>query len=111
MGTVFVAEWSKPAAFLLAGITFAILVTGILSLTVRRLHDLGLSGWWIIMITIVYLGAHTLASEQYVQNYAGVALIAMVANIIVYITLGFCRGTRGENKFGPDPLNIAGELK
>jgi uncharacterized membrane protein YhaH (DUF805 family) len=57
----------------------AVLLPG-LAVTVRRLHDLDRTGWWI------FLG-----------------LIPLVGAIILIIW--FCsRGTDGPNRFGPDPL-------
>ena len=53
------------------------------SLHVRRLHDLNLSGWWLIPTVIPYLN--------------------IVAEIVLFLL--FCtRGTDGNNRFGPDPL-------
>ena len=52
-----------------------------LAAQVRRLHDTNASGWWILLAFIPYLGG----------------LIMLV---------WFCiPGTKGENRFGPDPLN------
>jgi uncharacterized membrane protein YhaH (DUF805 family) len=52
-----------------------------LAVQVRRLHDTNASGWWILLAFIPYLGG----------------LIMLV---------WFCiPGTKGENRFGPDPLN------
>ena len=57
----------------------AVLLPG-LAVTVRRLHDLDRTGWWI------FLG-----------------LIPLVGAIILLIW--FCsKGTDGPNRFGPDPL-------
>ncbi len=57
----------------------AVLLPG-LGVTVRRLHDLDRTGWWI------FLG-----------------LIPLVGAIILIIW--FCsKGTDGPNRFGPDPL-------
>ena len=51
-----------------------------LSVDVRRLHDVGKSGWWILLILIPLIGAIVL-------------LIWMIG-----------KGTEGENKYGADPL-------
>ena len=52
-----------------------------LAAQVRRLHDTNASGWWILVGLIPYVGG----------------LIMLV---------WFCiPGTKGENRFGPDPLN------
>ena len=52
-----------------------------ISVSVRRLHDLGRSGWW------WWLG-----------------LVPIVGGLVLLVW--FCmRGTEGENTFGPDPLH------
>jgi uncharacterized membrane protein YhaH (DUF805 family) len=50
-----------------------------LAVTVRRLHDTDRSGWWILL--------------------ALVPLIGIIVLIVWYCT----EGTRGTNRFGPDP--------
>ena len=54
-----------------------------LSVTVRRLHDLDKSGWWLLIILVPLIGA------------------------IVLLVFMCIEGTRGANRFGADPL--AGE--
>lgn len=58
-----------------------VVVLGIpgLAVKVRRLHDIGLSGWWILAACVPIVGG--------------------------FIDLFFClkRGDAGENRFGPDP--------
>ena len=59
-----------------------LLLPGI-AVSVRRMHDLDKSGWWIFIVLIPIVG------------------------IILYIYWFVQRGTVGDNRFGPDPL--AGE--
>lgn len=55
-----------------------------LALTVRRLHDIGRSGWWILI--------------------AGLPLIG----IIVLLIFSVLDSTPGENEYGPNPKGVAG---
>jgi uncharacterized membrane protein YhaH (DUF805 family) len=67
----------------LAGIGLTVLVIFLPSLAahVRRLHDTNSSGWWLLLAVIPYAGA-------------------------LIMTVWYCfKGTQGENRFGPDPLN------
>lgn len=52
-----------------------------IAVSVRRLHDLDKSGWWVLLWFIPLIGA------------------------VVLIIWFVGRGTPGENRFGPDPLN------
>lgn len=78
-----------PAFWVGAGLlglfTLAIIVPGI-AVTVRRLHDRDMSGWW----------------------YLGVVIIGQVPYLGALVNLGFLvlmclPGTPGPNRFGPDP--------
>jgi uncharacterized membrane protein YhaH (DUF805 family) len=83
-----------------------------ISLSVRRLHDLNFSGWWLLVYSIVPKIAAT-ASQQAaragvpVVGQQVVPVISILTMIIVYG--GFLyyfsqRGTIGSNDYGPDPL-------
>lgn len=53
-----------------------------LSVSVRRLHDLDKSGWWLLLVFVPFLGA------------------------IVLLVFMCIEGTRGPNRFGSDPLAV-----
>ena len=55
-----------------------------LAVSVRRLHDIGKSGWWLLIALIPLIGA------------------------IVLIIWDVREGDRGDNRFGPDPKAGAG---
>ena len=56
----------------------------LLALSAKRYHDLGRSAAWLLLLAIPLVGVAWVAFE-----------------------LGFRRGTRGENRYGPDPLVLA----
>lgn len=69
---------------IIIGLVFSVIMFfPILGLDVRRLHDINLSGWWVLLCFIPVLG-----------------LVA----IVVY---GCIPGTEGENKYGPVPADTA----
>jgi len=51
--------------------------------TVRRMHDLGRSGWWLLLGAVPLVG------------------------LGIFIWQGFIKGTEGPNEYGPDPLAVA----
>ena len=52
-----------------------------IAVAVRRLHDIGKSGWWYLLILIPFVG-------------------------IIVILVWFCKkGTEGDNNYGTDPLS------
>lgn len=56
------------------------LIVPSLAVTVRRLHDTNSSGWWYLLALIPYVGS------------------------LILIVWYCIKGTPGENRFGPDPL-------
>jgi uncharacterized membrane protein YhaH (DUF805 family) len=73
-----------------------------LSLTVRRLHDLGLSGWWILAIWIVPAALEA-GAVQLVNNPQLGSTLSSVVALAIGLWLWLAPGTRGANRFGPDP--------
>jgi uncharacterized membrane protein YhaH (DUF805 family) len=61
--------------------TFALLIWAFFVLCIKRFHDHDSSGWWCLIFLVPAVGA-----------------------LFFIIELGMVRGTRGGNKYGPDPL-------
>lgn len=68
----------------------AVLIPSI-ALTVRRLHDRDMSGWW-------YLGFIVLGA---------IPFVGWIANI-AFLVITLLPGTRGPNRFGEDPKDPTG---
>jgi uncharacterized membrane protein YhaH (DUF805 family) len=80
----------------------------------KRLHDLNRSGryLWPIFILDALLTAGDLAGvtgNETDPNAFGWVLMAVygIYALALFIHLGFYRGSRGPNDFGPDPLEAA----
>lgn len=71
---------TAPAIGLIVGL--ALLIPNI-AVGVRRLHDIDMSGWWML-----------------------ISIVPFVSLILIY----FCckKGTEGPNRFGPNPLSVGG---
>ena len=52
---------------------------------IRRLHDRDMSGWWMLLVFVPFIGA--------------------IALLVIFVL----RGTDGANRFGPDPLGSGGD--
>lgn len=66
---------------------------------VRRLHDLGRTGWWALAILLAPLAATlVLAPVAGLEIAAGVGMLIELALIVA---LGAIVGDAGENRFGP----------
>ena len=91
-----------PGARLLFGvIAIAILVAG-LALQVRRLHDRGKSGWWLLLFGLVPgllggLGEVTSASDELLGN--AIAALGLPFTIWGLVEMGFLPGKRGANRY------------
>lgn len=57
-----------------------------LSVSVRRLHDIDKSGWWLLILLVPLVG------------------------FIVLLVFDCIEGTRGPNRFGPDPIHQLPDL-
>lgn len=87
--------------YLLAVIVLVALVVG-LNNQIKRLHDLNLSGWWILPVVLV-AGVLALIGEASPDGEAGQAIggMASLLNLGVTIALGSVRGSPFDNRFGP----------
>jgi uncharacterized membrane protein YhaH (DUF805 family) len=76
-----------------------------LAIGIKRLHDRDRSGWWILLF---YFGPSVLAAAQASTDAGFASLILGLGTFVIsvwcLVELGFLRGTRGPNRFGPDPL-------
>lgn len=86
-----------------------------LAVAVRRLHDTGRTGWWVIPLYFPIAGspvAVVLALWTYVLLVGVLSSLIVTAVILVEVAVLVMLaqpGTRGPNRYGPDPLQPAGE--
>ena len=65
----------------------------LVAIYVKRLHDLNLSGWWLLVLPAIMLLAGMAGIERW-----------SLATWLGVIVLGFVPGVRGDNRFGVDPI-------
>ena len=77
--------------------------------TTKRLHDLNYRGWWILP---AYLGPILIGSglmgyfmaKGQIIAVSAVGFLIFAAILTFIIILSCARGTKGPNRFGPDPV-------
>lgn len=82
-----------------------------LAVSIRRLHDSNRTGWWVLapigvyVFAIAFLLLGAISPELIVIGVIGsiVGLIAFFATAVLLLVFYFLEGTRGPNRFGPDP--------
>jgi len=105
------ADSSNPQITLIDLIVNLIVLYPNLAVTAKRLHDRGRSMLLGIILTVLSLSLSALEllglsgtpEEPSMMLFIIAAPFAIIA-IWLLIELGFLRGTKGENRYGPDPL-------
>ena len=98
----------KEPSSLLSNLYGLVTFLPVISVGVRRLHDINRSGWWYLVFSISLFFSLLFGFIQLLSkgNFAYGALGFAVSFIIaVSMIVAFCKkGTAGDNRFGPDPL-------
>lgn len=71
-----------------------------IAVTVRRLHDRNLRGWW-VLIPIV---ASLIGGVPQDSSFALISGALMLSMTLCFLVILAMPGSKGENRFGPDPL-------
>jgi uncharacterized membrane protein YhaH (DUF805 family)/CBS domain-containing protein len=72
-----------------------------LAIVLKRVHDFGASGWLLLSIVVALdIVIYLLQITEYKQA----ASVIATGVIALFIGIGCIRGTRGPNRYGPDPL-------
>ena len=81
-----------------------------LALSVRRLHDINLSGWWLLLSFLLSMISEivVLFFKLSGTTLPGLLLLSWLSQIslIAIFILAMIKGNEGENRFGPDPKTI-----
>jgi uncharacterized membrane protein YhaH (DUF805 family) len=73
--------------------------------SIKRLHDRDNSGWW--MVPFFIAPGLFRQFEDRLGDSDAVAFLGLVVSILCiwgFVEIFYLRGTRGPNRFGPDPL-------
>lgn len=83
-----------------------VLLVSSFAVAVKRLHDRNKRAWWMLLFYVAPPVIQTLASLTDLDSAVFVWLMALsgVLTLWALIELGCLAGTRGPNRYGPDPL-------
>ncbi len=95
---------SEETAFLRVLPIYAVAVVLQFMLSLGRMHDLGYSGWQTLGLYVVLLGLSMLVHILPLVLAAPLSVFNMLLNVGALLIFLFRRGTKGPNRFGPDPL-------
>jgi len=86
-----------PLAFLLAAVVLLFLMVWVsIALHAKRLHDIGLSGWWLIAVALASLAIAYFLSPP----------VGQLSSLAMWVVIGAVPGAAGANRFGPDPTRL-----
>ncbi len=93
-----------PAIVILLA-AFAVATWISLATSAKRLHDVGVSGWWIIPLFLASMAGSAVSNAA--PPFGPEGIVMMIVGLILtlgpIIYLGAVPGQAGENRFGPDP--------
>lgn len=73
-------------------------------ISVRRLHDLGVGGWILFLSIGINCAARGMPEARNEVASLFLWCCALAFDIYWGVLMGFARGTKGQNKYGADPL-------
>lgn len=107
IGFLFHGEgWVSVVAYVLIAFSVASILPWY-ALVVRRLHDVGLSGYWALFFLLSIVSP--IVDIIHVDSFALKTTFLVIETIIdwfivaLWVVFGCFKGQEGENKYGPDP--------
>lgn len=101
-GVFFTQHTAAIAAFGILIIAAAVIlaIAACISLTVRRLHDLGYSGWF----ALAFMIAGAVGEALLKTDAALLGIIVIGVYVLATLALVFMRGSDAPNAYGPSPI-------
>ena len=72
------------------------------ALLTRRLHDCGMSGWWLVALYVLLIITKVLSIAK-MENFIIIAEFLLIPLILIIFVATFADGEKCENKYGPSP--------
>jgi uncharacterized membrane protein YhaH (DUF805 family) len=91
---------APPARWVIGILVYPFLIFCGVSITAKRLHDRGRSGWWAAVVVAALMGVWSLQ-----QSF----LDFLLALVLIWSAVELCAmpGEQGANRYGPNPLRPA----
>ena len=88
---------APPARWVIGILVYPFLIFCGVSITAKRLHDRGRSGWWAAVVVAALMAVWT--SQQNFLDF-------LLAIVLVWAAIELCAmpGEQGANRYGPNPL-------
>lgn len=99
-------DTADPSAVVIMVAAFAVATWISLATSAKRLHDLGVSGWWVVPLYLASTAGSAISNAAPAgDGPEGLALtvVGLVLTFGPIIYLGAVPGQSGDNRFGPDP--------
>jgi len=105
LASAFLTGFAGEASLIFLAPVLIALIPITLFNAVKRMHDLGRTGWWIIVIGLLLTPLQLIgAGEPAGSGAAAVgSLLRLIASLVYATTLGVLPGQRGANRFGDPP--------
>ena len=92
----------QTAAF---GLVFSLWPTA--AVLVKRLHDRNKSGWWALLVVVAWmLAAGNWSMLAEIWQWGVGRFIPTLIGVMMLIDCGSFIGTKGDNRFGPEPTPV-----
>ena len=103
LATVFFTMKMLFLAGLLSLACYIFMITMTFVFTIRRLHDIDASGWWVLINAAGLVAG--VANLLHLLPLSAIWIPALlgVAELILFLVLVFTPGTQGDNNYGPMP--------
>ena len=92
-------------------ILFLLSISGHIAIAAKRLHDINLSGWWILLYATLLIPLSLtieLANKEMLQISTSVKYLMYffywTSTLTMFWVLCFTKGDKGTNTYGPNPL-------
>jgi uncharacterized membrane protein YhaH (DUF805 family) len=84
------------------GIWIVLCLLPSLAVTIRRLHDINLSGWWVLIFFAFSAVLEILWHVTKWDMWLVTNIVAVVSNV-AWLAAMLWKGNKGDNRFGPPP--------